>query len=703
MKKLNDILQFAFHRITPRLLAVTFALVCVVAHAQVDRSHAPKPAPAREIKIGDYQSFTLKNGLQVFVVENHKLPRIQVSLQLKNDPIMEKEKVGYVELTGELIGTGTTTRSKAQLDEEVDFIGATLNTNWNSIFASSLTKHRDKLLELMTDVLYNPAFNPDELAKLKTQKLSELASDKDDPSSIVANVRTSLVYGKDHTYGEIETEESIEKFTMDDCKNYFNTYFKPNNAYLVIVGDIDLKTATAAAEKYFGKWEQGAVTNPAYKQPAPPAKTYVALVDRPNSVQSVISIAYPVNLKTGSQDAIKARVLNQILGGSFSARLMQNLREKHGYTYGASSQLSSDFLVGIFQAGASVRNEVTDSSVHEFLNELNRIVNEPVGDVELASAKAAIAGSFGRSLESPQTIASFAVNTAKYNLPKDYYSNYLKSIDEVSVADVQATAKQFILPGNAHIIVVGKGSEIADKLKKFGEIKYFDMYGQPYTPKASKPLPEGLTGEKVISSYINAIGGLQKVQAAKSSKIVYKASVQGQEILLTQTKKDPFKMVEEFKVGPAPMQTTVSDGKNVSVMAMGQAQPLNDKDKEAQLFSCALIEETVIGAMGGKAVLTGIEQVDGKDAYVVEISLPKGEKRTYYYDTTTGLKVQVVTTQDTPDGKVSQALKFMDYKDYNGIKFPGAFTLPYGPMTMKFELTEVVINPKVDDSIFKVQ
>ncbi len=136
----------------------------------------------------------------------------------------------------------------------------------------------------------------------------------------------------------------------------------------MIVGDIDLKTATATAEKYFGKWAQGAVTNPTYTQPQPPASTYVALVDRPNSVQSIVSVAYPVNLKTGTQEAIKARVLNEILGGSFSARLMQNLREKHGYTYGASTQLNSDFLVGRFQAGASVRNEVTDSlcvRVHE--------------------------------------------------------------------------------------------------------------------------------------------------------------------------------------------------------------------------------------------------------------------------------------------------------------------------------------------------
>ncbi len=200
--------------------------------------------------------------------------------------------------------------------------------------------------------------------------MSELAASK-----IVEFYRRQRPYAthlrKEHTYGEIETEQTVSAITIEDCRNYFNTYFKPNNAYLVIVGDIDLKTATAASEKYFGKWTQGAVTNPTYKQPTAPAKTFVALVDRPNSVQSVISVTYPVNLKTGSQEAIKARVLNQVLGGSFSARLNQNLREKHGFTYGSTSQLNSDFLIGSFNAGASVRNEVADSSLFELMGELD--------------------------------------------------------------------------------------------------------------------------------------------------------------------------------------------------------------------------------------------------------------------------------------------------------------------------------------------
>lgn len=685
------------------LIAIILVFASVVAFAQVDRSKAPKPAPAREIKIGQYQSFTLKNGLQVFVVENHKLPRVQVSLQLKNDPIMEREKAGYVGLTGDLIGTGTTTRTKAQLDEEVDFIGASLNTSWNGIFASSLTKHRDKLLELMTDVLYNPAFSPAELDKLKQLKLSELAAAKDDPNSIAGNVRKKLVYGKEHTYGEIETEETIGAVTLDDCKNYFSTYFKPGNAMLVIVGDVDMKAANAAAEKYFGKWAAGTAVNPTYAQPKAPAKTYVALVDRPNSVQSVISIGYPVNLKTGSPEAIRARVLNQILGGSFSARLMQNLREKHGYTYGASSQLNSDFLIGNFNAGASVRNEVTDSSVFQFMYELNRIVTEPVAENELAAAKASIAGAFGRSLENPQTVASFAVNTAKYNLPKDYYNNYLKNIDAVSIADVQSAAKQFILPGNAYIVVVGKGADIAEKLKPFGEVKYYDSYGNEVAASTKVALPAGLTAEKVIGRYIEAIGGDKTVKAITSTKMVMKGNVQGQELVLTMTQKAPNKMVQEISAGGQVFQKMVVDGKDVSNTMMGMKQPIDANDKANKLFEAAIIKEIAYTAFNVKVELKGIEAIDGKEAYIVEYTTPSGEKSQDYYDRVSGLKVQSVQSQQGPQGPVNAVVKFGDYKDVKGIKFPNWFSQNMGPMSIKFEVTSIEVNVPVDDAIFKIQ
>ncbi|MGE0770069.1 MAG: insulinase family protein [Cyclobacteriaceae bacterium] len=671
-----------------------------IAFAQVDRTKAPKPAPAREIKIGDYQSFTLKNGLQVFVVENHKLPRVQFSLQLKHEAIREGEKAGYVSLAGDLIGTGTTNRKKAQLDEEVAFIGGVLNSSANGMFASSLTKHKEKLLELMTDVLYNPSLEQSELDKLKTQTISGITADKDDPNSIASNVRRVLVYGKDHPYGEIATEESVQSVTVEDCRAYYKKYFVPGNAYLVMVGDITLKEAKAVAEKYFAKWVAGKVEEQTFEKPQAPAKTYVALVDRPASVQSVLQVAYPVELGVGDPDVIKTRVMNQILGGSFSARMNQNLREKHGYTYGARTQLSSDAIIGNFNASTSVRNEVTDSALFEMISELKRITEEPVSNDELVSAKAYIAGAFGRSLESPQTIASFAVNTARYNLPKDYYSSYLQRLDAVTLADVQAVSKKYIRPDHAHLVVVGKGSEIADKLKQFGEVKYYDIHGTNYVPTKSE-LPAGLTADKVIASYVSALGGKQKLESVTSLSATYKANAMGMELQMKVQKKAPGKSVLEIGGNGMTLRKVVCDGKTVSMSAMGQKPPVDAELREKTLFESSIFPE--LSKTGAAYTLKGIEKVDGKEAYVLEVTLPSGGKSAVYFDRESGLKVQELETVKGPQGDITATTKYLDYKEVNGVKFPHTIAQNQGPMNFKFEVTELVLNPKIEDGVFKVE
>ena len=685
-------------------VAITLFFYQGYSQAVVDRTKAPKPAPAREIKIGEYQSFTLKNGLEVFVVENHKLPRIQFSLELRNDPIIEGDKAGYVSIAGDLIGKGTTSRTKAQLDEEIDFIGAELTTSSNGISASSLSKHTNKLLELMTDVLYNPSFLPEELEKIKTQTLSGLAAQKDDPEAIAANVRTVLVYGKNHPYGEVEREETVKAITIDDCKKYYATYFKPNNSYLAIVGDMDLKTAKKLVEKYFGKWQKGEVQNPTYAMPGQPEKTFIALVDRPASVQSVINIAYPIDLKPGSPEAIKIGVANNILGASgLSSRLNKNLREDKAFTYGAHSSIESDKLVGSFSADASVRNEVTDSAVHEFLLELKKLSKEPVSDEELGAAKAYISGAFGRSLERPQTVANFALNTARYNLPKDYYANYVKNVAAISKEDVLGASQKYIRPENAYVVVVGKGSEIADKLKPFGEVKYYDVYGENYTPSKTASLPAGLTADKVLTDYVVAIGGEEKIEAIKTIKVSSKASVPGAELIINSAQKAPNNAVIEIMANGMVFQKIVTDGKDVSMTQMGQKAPVDEGMKEGMILESYLVPELIFKDKGVKTNLTGIEKVEGKDAYVVECIYPSGSKSIAYYDVTSHLKVQTIKTVDSPQGQVTQTTIYQDYKEANGVKFPYTVLQTFGPQNLKAEITSLEVNVPLEDALFKVE
>ena len=221
-----------------KIMFILFLIIALPLAAQVDRSKMPVSGPAPEINIGDYESFELPNGLKVFVVENHKLPRVVFSMILNREPIMEKEHTGYISIAGQLLRTGTTNRTKDQLDEDIDFIGGTLSASSTGVFAYSLKKHSETIFEIMSDVILNPAFEQSELDKIKKQTISGIKSSEDRPSAISANVRKVLLYGKDHPYGELETEETVSTITLEMCKNYYDTYFHPNIAYMAVVGDI---------------------------------------------------------------------------------------------------------------------------------------------------------------------------------------------------------------------------------------------------------------------------------------------------------------------------------------------------------------------------------------------------------------------------------------------------------------------------------
>ena len=400
------------------------------------------------------------------------------------------------------------------------------------------------------------------------------------------------------------------------------------------------------------------------------------MVDRPNAVQSTINIAYPIDLKKGAPDVVKANVMNQILGGgSTSSRLNKNIREDKGYTYGAYCSLTSDQIVGNFSARSEVRNPVTDSTIYQFISEMKRIRDVPVSQGELKAAQAEFMGAFARALESPQTIATFALNTARYHLPADYYSTYLKRVDAVTIGDVQDMAKKYIEPDHSYIVVVGKASEIADGLKQFRPLKYYDIYGNEYNPETAK-VPEGLTAHQVIDDYIEALGGADKLKQVKDLKINMKASIQGQELDMTAINKAPDKSVMTVMMAGNPVMKQVYDGENMSRIQMGNKMPIDDKTKEDIAFESTIFGELELEQYGVEPKLTGIEKVDGKDAYTVEYTLPSGSKEVGYYATDTKLKIRSVRFITTPNGPVPQSTDYGDYREVEGIKFPFTITQP---------------------------
>ncbi len=668
---------------------------------KLDRTKLPTPAPAPTIKIGKAENFTLENGLKVYVVRNSKLPKVAFNLVLDRDPLIEGNKAGLTSVVGSLLATGTKSRSKVQYDEEVDFIGANISTSSTGIYAASLKKHTEKLLSIMADVVLNPDFKQEELDKIKKQIKSGLADSKENPNAIAAKVTSVVLFGKNHAYGEQMTNETVDNISIEACNEYFNTYFKPNIGYLAVVGDITSTEAKTLINKYLGTWKAGTVPRQSMTIPGEILKTKVILVDRPSAVQSVISVVNTASLKFGSPDVIKSRIANDILGGG-DARLYNNLREKHGYTYGAYSSLNPDKYIGKFSAGASVRNAVTDSALTELMNELHLIRTSPPTETELSRTKNDLNGSFVFSLESPQTVANFAINTARYNLPGDYYSNYLKNIEQTTEKDVHAMAQQYIKPDNCYIIVVGKASEIADKLKKFGEIDYYDAEGNKTTaPVAPKPIEKGITAETILGKYIAAIGGKEKLMTVKDLEMNYSGQIpNGPALAISIQKKGESKSLQEVKVMGNTMQKMVVNGATAKMTMQGQTTELKGDELQQSIAKASQFYEINPEKAGLKTSLDGTEKVNGKDCTKVTFSIGNS-KWTEYYENATGLKIKSVESKKGPTGDVEVAVEYADYKEFEGVKFPSIMKQNMGPMTLELKLESVKINQGIEDKRFE--
>lgn len=647
-------------------------------HAQtLDRSIRPKPGPAPEIRLGDAQTFTLDNGLKVFVVENHKLPTVTYSIQLDVQPEPEGNKSGRNQFVGELITSGTKSRSKDKFDEEVDFIGASIGAGSQSIYGYSLSKYQDKLLDLMSDALLNANFQQSDLDKLKKQAISGLEAGQNEPDEMMSNVSRVLNFGSNHPYGNVTTEATISNITLADCNAYYKKYFRPNVAYMAIVGDINLEKAKEMANKYFARWEKANVDKAQYPKVNAPAATEVDFVPRDGAVQSVVSITYPVDLMIGSPDVVKTRVVDQVLGGSFQ-RLDRNLRETHAWTYGSNSSISEDDIVGYVDVNVKCRNAVTDSAINEMLREMDLMRTQPLKADELQGAINFLSGIFALRLENPQTIAQYAINIERYNMPKDYYKNYLKNLSAVTAADVQEAARKYLRNENAHIIVVGNKSEVG-KLKRFsanGEVKAFDNYGNPIKLQESKVI-NGVGMDQVLDKYIAAIGGKAAIEGLKDLSITTNVSKGGQEYTTSVVVLSPAMAKMSVIAGGQVMQKLVINGEKSYGEAGGARQNLPAemvKQYKSDMDLQSLLHPTQAGIT---FTLLGVEKLDGAgpDVYNVERVENDGNKKSVqYYDVASGLLLkEIVSTRE--GGQQSVEIKMLS--DYREVKNGNGYKIPF--------------------------
>jgi hypothetical protein len=453
-------------------------------------------------------------------------------------------------------------------------------------------------------------------------------------------------------------------------------------------------------EANFGSWKKATVPAPVYPVASAPAKTYVAIVDKPSAVQSVINLVTPFQLQPGQPDVIPSSVMNTLLGNGSSGRLYKNLREKYGFTYGAYSSINPDKLVANFTADASVRNEKTDSAIGQFLVELNRIREENVNADEINQTKNEMSGSFARSLESPETIARFALNVARYNLPKDYYQNYLQKLASVDNLQVKAMADKYVLPANLHIVVVGNAKQITKGLEKYGEIRYFDVYGNEKQAPVEKKVDPSVSAESIFKKSIDAQGGESAINAVKDLTMTGTASVMGQVIDYSSVFIFPSGFLNTMSMRGMSLSKQSVKNDQYSVIQQGAEQSLKDGDKEELDETASLfIESYLLKKAGYSFTVKGIESVEGKDAYNIEIKSPKERVFNFYYDLASGLRVKEVRTEDNAGVKSTVIITNTGYKEVNGVKLPVKQLFDTGPLKINIEIKDIKCNQglKLDD------
>ena len=679
-------------------ISILLTLFFVTGIMQAQNRPQPKPGASPMVQIKKPQSFVLKNGLKVMVVENHKLPRVSFNLTLDNPPFAEGNKKGVDDLTSSLVGNGSQKTPKDVFNEEIDFLGANINFSSQGASASALSKYSGRVLELLAEGALFPLFTQEEFDKDKAKMIEGLKANEKSVAAISSRVVDVLAFGKNHPSGEYVSEETLKNVTLADVQNNYATRFVPENAYLVIIGDVKFKETKAAVEKLFGAWEKKTITKENYTANPNVDKLQINVVDVPNAVQSEISLVNTLNLKMNDPDFFPAVIANQILGGDFNSYLNMNLREKHAWTYGARSEIGSGKYVTKFVANSAVRNAVTDSAVVEFIKEIKKIRTEKVDAEVLKNVKAGYIGRFVMNVQKPQAVARYALNIETEQLPADFYEKYIQTINAVTPDDIQRVANKYFLLDNTRIVIVGKASEITPGLEKLKlPLFFFDKYGNPVEkPVTKKEIPAGVTAKSVLENYIKAIGGDKAVATVKTIAMTGSTTIPQAPSPLSFTSKidNKGKMMVELAMGAMSLMKQVVNEKGAYAIQQGQRRDFTGKDLDAMKASATVFKEVSL-LKKADITLSGIETINGKDAYGI-----KDGKTTYFYDTTTGLKVAESKVLEQGGQSMTQTTNYGDYRDVKGVKVPFNIIQNVG-FELDIKMSDIKINEGVTDADFQ--
>lgn len=676
------------------ILGVCMLLMTVQTQAQIDRSQRPKPGPAPKVNIGKPQTFTLPNGLKVLVVEDNKLPRVSINMTMDIDPYVLGDKAGLDDLMGAMLGKGSMKTPKDAFEEEIDFMGASLEIFESGAFASGLSRYFDRLMMMMSEAALMPNFTQEELDKEREKAIESLKTEEKSSGSIANRVRSVLVFGRNHPFGEYVTVESLKNITLDDIKEHYAKYFVPGKAYMVIMGDVKFADVKARVTKYFGAWQKAMPPSASFADPVNVSTTQINFIDVPNAVQAEVSFVNSVKLPMTHPDYFAVLIANEIVGGSFESYLNKTLREEKAWTYGARSSLNANKHVTTFRAGAPLKQAVLDSAILEVVKQIDRIRNNYVTAEDLDLAKATFIGDFIRESAKPRSISSFALRIETQGLPVNFYEKYLENISKVTAEDVKRVANIYFMTGNARIVVAAKGSEVIDKIEKIGlPVYYFDKWGNPTEKPANKAISSDVSVKTVLDNYFNAIGGVDLAKSVKTIKYYGAAEVQGMSLKVVMAVAQGSSLMEMKMGGMSVMKQAVNPKYGYNVQQGRKTDMTQEQWAEVQSMAHPFKELLMFDRKD--VVLSGVESVDDKDCYV----LAMGDKK-LYYDIKTGLKVAESSDVDNNGEKMTMFTYYRNYERVKGILIPHLMSMNVG-IELELNFSDILINEEVTTKDFE--
>jgi predicted Zn-dependent peptidase len=644
------------------------------------------------------------------------LPTASATLIIDNPPILESDKSGMKSLVTSNMGKGNKFQSKNEFIEEKDFMGSFISYNSSGGSFSSLSRYFERTMTMFAQGALYPIFSDEEFVKEKTKLTEALKIDEKNAASIARRVENIVAYKKGHPRSEYVTEASVASIEMTDIDNFYKSYFKPNNAYLVVIGDVNMDKTISLSKELFEGWQysneldkmfgEGSVND--FVDPEISEKTTIHVVDVPNSANVEISFQNIIDRKTSDADYFSGTVANRVLGAGPESRLFSVIREEKGYAYGAYSGLpTSSKSKTKFQARTTVRTEVADSAIVEMHNQLKIMRDDPITDEELSNVKSGYFGSFAMSMEESSTIANQALSIRSENLPTDFYKTFLSNLNKVSKDDVMDSSKKFFLIDNAQIVVTGKINDIIENLENIYldnnkiDVIYHDEFGN-ITQRPDYSVSDDVTTESIINNYLDLIGGKDKLEEVKSIEIKGNANLnmQGQSLVLEfySLKNNQNQSLATVTAGGMVVQKSVFNKYQGYNEVNGQKMPITDTELEQAIINSALFTE--LNYDYSTMELVGTSIVNEEKAYEVKVT----DNKTEYYSIESGLKVKEVETSEVEGNQMSVETTINEYEEVDGILIPSEINLVTpgmpipGGITIKFGT--INLNIKTSDSDF---